>query len=971
MLKKLTLAGLGLLLFASPALAFAQSLSDLQAQLAALQAMLSATPSNGQAPLPVTFGAFSSSHSDISPSAVGVDFGDGATSTMALIACQPNCDSTPDLSVTHTYATVGEHTAKLVSFANCGTTYPAGCAYDLGPTAIVTISASTSNYFSAGPLSGNEPLLVHFFTWLPDPTTSGHRVDFGDGLSVMLSRCADGVVSCSATPDHTYAAGTYTARMKNPSGGTVGSIAINVASSTTATTTPTGIITAIPSSGPAPLEVSLIFPSAWQSFINAVCESSSGTSNGRSLETVWGDGTFPGGDPIAFSCGPHIFASKGEYTIKADIFDVATNGSRGATVLSASTTISVASGTIGASCLVLAHDMRTGSTDADTDGEVSALQTFLAVDETIYPEGLVTGFYGPATTRAVQRWQKTRDIVGSGTPETTGYGVVGPRTRASFARDCPKLPKIVLSASPNFGAAPLTTQLTASGPSGQYLLELGDGNNQDLAIPFIECPNGIASCPRASTTVSYTYVKNGTYNARLLNNSQALLASTTVTVGTSQALTATATSGPAALVVTFTGNTGGATYFGGVHFEFGDGNTAPFCSPGNNCTTQSVSHTYSIAGTYTATLVGVGEGSNTILGTILITVTGPASCIAPVTHDLQLGDTDIEVGGDVSKLQAVLAKDTAVYPEGLVTGIFGRLTERAVKRFQIKYNISPTGFVGPLTRAAIKALCAGESPSGTKYSFKVKPATGQAPLAVVFTANRIETLQSMTYMVDYGDGTRGDMEEDSDNHLTVDHTYTSGGTFTAKLLLVEDICGGGIATFGCTRELQVDSATVTVTAPVVDVCPNIEGIQTSVPSGMTSEGGNCVSAVVAPPPDPACAGMWSVNVYSGWIATFSIPSVQSDGSFSGTLTFQAVGDAERVSGSCKDGSINFNRPVDPARWGYGGNQNYTGTYSSNQMSGIYTGTGGGGPWSATKNASNSSPPLKSIIQSVLQSIPPF
>jgi len=76
------------------------------------------------------------------------------------------------------------------------------------------------------------------------------------------------------------------------------------------------------------------------------------------------------------------------------------------------------------------HTLSRGATDATTDGEVSLLQIFLANDPDIYPEGLVTGYFGPLTERAVQRWQARMNIVSSGTPATTGYGVVGPRTRA-------------------------------------------------------------------------------------------------------------------------------------------------------------------------------------------------------------------------------------------------------------------------------------------------------------------------------------------------------------------------------------------------------------------------------------------------------------------------------------------------------------------------------------------------------------
>lgn len=63
---------------------------------------------------------------------------------------------------------------------------------------------------------------------------------------------------------------------------------------------------------------------------------------------------------------------------------------------------------------------------------VTDLQTALKTDSSVYPEGLVTGFYGSLTTKAVQRFQAKYSIVSSGTPSTTGYGRVGPRTMAKL-----------------------------------------------------------------------------------------------------------------------------------------------------------------------------------------------------------------------------------------------------------------------------------------------------------------------------------------------------------------------------------------------------------------------------------------------------------------------------------------------------------------------------------------------------------
>ncbi len=66
----------------------------------------------------------------------------------------------------------------------------------------------------------------------------------------------------------------------------------------------------------------------------------------------------------------------------------------------------------------------------------------------IYPEELITGYYGKLTVKAVQRFQCKYGIVCSGTPETTGYGLAGPITRV-------KINEILSSGQ--IATAPITT----------------------------------------------------------------------------------------------------------------------------------------------------------------------------------------------------------------------------------------------------------------------------------------------------------------------------------------------------------------------------------------------------------------------------------------------------------------------------------------------------------------------------------
>lgn len=67
------------------------------------------------------------------------------------------------------------------------------------------------------------------------------------------------------------------------------------------------------------------------------------------------------------------------------------------------------------------------------------------------------------------------------------------------------------------------------------------------------------------------------------------------------------------------------------------------------------------------------------------------------TKNLYKGLSDEEV----KELQKFLSQYREIYPEGLVTGYFGPLTEKAVKKFQEKNDIPPTGLVGPITREKI------------------------------------------------------------------------------------------------------------------------------------------------------------------------------------------------------------------------------------------------------------------------------
>ncbi len=73
---------------------------------------------------------------------------------------------------------------------------------------------------------------------------------------------------------------------------------------------------------------------------------------------------------------------------------------------------------------------------------------------------------------------------------------------------------------------------------------------------------------------------------------------------------------------------------------------------------------------------------------------------AAVTGQMGVGSR----GSNVTQLQQFLATNSQIYPEGIVSGYYGALTQAAVTQFQVAYGIEQVGNVGPITEAKINAL---------------------------------------------------------------------------------------------------------------------------------------------------------------------------------------------------------------------------------------------------------------------------
>ncbi len=200
--------------------------------------ILTASPASGDAPLQVTF-SVSASDSDGTVASWAVDFDNDGT--------YDSQGTTLPASVTHTYLSAGSYVARLKVTDNGG-----AIAY---ATATVTVSEGGNQpptcTLAASPASGVSPLTVTFAmtatdqdgtiaSWKLDIDNDGNTDYFGTGAPL-------------ATKAHTYTVnGTYTAKLTVTDNGGI---------STHKTTTvkvflaPTCTLSAAPSSGNAPLEV--------------------------------------------------------------------------------------------------------------------------------------------------------------------------------------------------------------------------------------------------------------------------------------------------------------------------------------------------------------------------------------------------------------------------------------------------------------------------------------------------------------------------------------------------------------------------------------------------------------------------------------------------------------------------------------------------------------------------------------------
>lgn len=187
------------------------------------------------------------------------------------------------------------------------------------------------------------------------------------------------------------------------------------------------------------------------------------------------------------------------------------------------------------------------------------------------------------------------------------------------------------------------------------------------------------------------------------------------------------------------------------------------------------------------------------------------------TKTLEPGMKDAEV----FNLQKVLSLDPTIYPEGEITGYYGKLTEAAVMRFQKKYGIRVTGEVGPQTRAKLHELYGPEGSQAFTYTFTLnlkKGDRGDEVLKLQTALMLDSTVEPLGSITGYFDGTTEKALEAFQLKHGLNVTGEVDAATRAKLNeLFSDSSqlGGG----GLTDQLESYEASLEVTGSVYNKTP--------------------------------------------------------------------------------------------------------------------------------------------------------
>jgi PKD repeat protein len=347
-----------------------------------------------------------------------------------------------------------------------------------------------------------------------------------------------------------------------------------------------------------------------------------------------------------------------------------------------------------------------------------------------------------------------------------------------------RAPEVTLEVDRATGDAPLTVNFDSNAQ---------DADDDELVFIW---DAGDGSTVEGESSFSHTYDVPGTYTATVTvsDGDDTSTDSVEIVVGgvaldpLKVTLAASPTAGSVPLVVTFNANTisrrstrqsNVLTYT----FDFGDGETTALTGSDN----LTIDHTYQAPGVYDAQVIVRDEDGNLARSSTVITANpptppqqGPQAILNASTDQ---GNAPLTVTFDASGSQDSDGQITSYdWDFGDGTSAFGeQVTHTFSQDGTYIVILTVSNDEGEMATARQTITVGTSSNEPPQAAFSATPETGTAPLAVVFDAASSSDVDGIiqAYTWDFGDG-------DISSGQVVNHTFTSSGTFTVTLLVVDN-----------------------------------------------------------------------------------------------------------------------------------------------------------------------------------------
>ena len=607
---------------------------------------------------------------------------------------------------------------------------------------------------AASPTEGRKPLLVEFSSAGSsdaDGTIVSYSWNFGDGSPV----------STDANPSHTYTtsgAKTAVLTVTDDEGATSTS---SVVISTSVNVAPTAVANGTPLRGVFPLTVN---------FSSAGSVDSDGTIASYSWD--FGDGT-----PVSSDANPsHVYETPNTYTATLTVTD--DEGGTDTKTVSVNvrepnlSPIAAAAGTptSGKEPLVVAFSSA-GSADQELDGSIVSYSWD-------FGDGTATSSAASPNHTYAAAGTYTAVLTVTDNDGATATAPVAITVNANQA------PTAVAGSDLTSGQAPLAVQFSSAGsgdPDGTFTRswDFGDG-----------------SATSSAANPTHTYTAQGTYTVTLtVTDDNGVTATSTLTMeigAPNQEPVAAATVDPSSgktNITNFAFDASGSTDADGTvnsyAWTFGDGGTSSSATP---------NHTYTAAGTYTATVTVTDNQGATGSKSVTVTV---------VDNVLPVAEADATpTSGKAVFTTFAFSSAGSSDSDGSIVGYswdFGDGTpaDNAANPTHV-YNAAGT-YTATLTVTDDNGATKSKSTSVTVVdniaptaAAQVTPSAGKTNITT-FTFGSVGTADSdgtFTRSWDFGDGTA------TSSAASPTHLYTSAGTYNVVLTVTDD--NGATATAGVT-----------------------------------------------------------------------------------------------------------------------------------------------------------------------------